>query len=224
MRILYIIQEAFLEVKNVKAEREGCNRERHAGRNRNMAKGLMKKGSRTSERLWKRWLDGQGSHVAFKSVLGLNLAQPLTSWESLGNFHDFHSSHQFLMYKGGIHNYLLRVVEGLRQPTWVDCPAWCLVHSKWSTSAGRCCSHSTCEGWPEEDGWVFLCSPDSRNYREADLFGLRRNSLAFRAVWIKSGSPGSQGVLLHCLSSCRVRPWLDCCKGFWDHLRWVVVK
>lgn len=54
MRILYIIQEAFLEVKNVKAEREGCNRERHAGRNRNMAKGLMKKGSRTSERLWKR--------------------------------------------------------------------------------------------------------------------------------------------------------------------------
>lgn len=56
------------------------------------------KSVRVSGRLQKITLGGHVRHVAFKSVLGLNLAQTLKSWENLGNFHGFYSNSYFFKY------------------------------------------------------------------------------------------------------------------------------
>lgn len=56
------------------------------------------KSARVSGRLQKIILGGHIRHVAFKSVLVLNLAQTLESWENLGNVHGFYSNNYFLKY------------------------------------------------------------------------------------------------------------------------------
>lgn len=84
-----IVHGGFLEVGNVEC---GCSRERRDLRGR-WAGGSSSicKGPTEMSLTW-------GGHVAFKSVLGLNLTQTLKSWKSLGNLHDFQSNNWLLKY------------------------------------------------------------------------------------------------------------------------------